>query len=253
MTRSRPCAPARTSARSCVRRISGWASPRRRPRSRWSPAPPLGAAQPELALVEVEGPDGDRLRRDLLDQAAVERVLRVFGRAGQRAARQHELGPIEADALGAVLAQQLQILEQLDVRLQPDATPSAVAGRLAPAASRPAPTRLRRRGRAARRCARSMASAIGLDRAARRSRRRGSPACPAGIRAEASCRPTTAGHLQRAREDGGVVRAAAGVDGKALDARPVELRRERRGQLVGDEDPTGRRARSAGRAAPRAP
>ena len=59
---------------------------------------------------------------------------------------------------------------------------------------------------------------------------------PAAMRSDASCRPTIAGHLQRAREDRGVIRAAAGVGGKPLDARPVELRRDRRRQLVGDQD-----------------
>ena len=39
-------------------------------------------------------------------------------------------------------------------------------------------------------------------------------------------------NLERAREDGRVVRAAAGVSGKAAHARPVDLRDERRGQLV---------------------
>ena len=42
-------------------------------------------------------------------------------------------------------------------------------------------------------------------------------------------------HAERARQDGGVIRAAAGVGGEAADARPVELRHDRRRQLVGDE------------------
>ena len=42
--------------------------------------------------------------------------------------------------------------------------------------------------------------------------------------------------LQRPGENRRVIRAAAGIHGKPLDARPIELRRERRGELVGDEN-----------------
>ena len=56
-------------------------------------------------------------------------------------------------------------------------------------------------------------------------------------------------HVERSRQDGGVVRAAAGVGGEAADLGPVDLRRERRRQLVGDRAPTTRRARAADRAA----
>ena len=85
-----------------------------------SPAPAIGPAKSELVLVEVERPHRHRLRRHLLDQAPIERVLRVLGGARQRAARQHELRSVQADTLGAVLPQQLQILEELDIGLQPD-------------------------------------------------------------------------------------------------------------------------------------
>jgi len=43
------------------------------------------------------------------------------------------------------------------------------------------------------------------------------------------------GHLERAREDGGVIRAAAGVGGEAAHLGPIHLRGQRRRQLVGDE------------------
>ena len=43
------------------------------------------------------------------------------------------------------------------------------------------------------------------------------------------------GHVQRSRENRRVIRAAAGVGGKAAHLRPIELRGERGRQLVGDE------------------
>ena len=42
-------------------------------------------------------------------------------------------------------------------------------------------------------------------------------------------------HLERAGQDGGVIRPAAGVGGEAAHLRPVDLRGERRRQLVGDQ------------------
>ena len=42
-------------------------------------------------------------------------------------------------------------------------------------------------------------------------------------------------HLERARQDRGVIRPAAGVGREAADLRPVDLRGQRRRQLVGDE------------------
>ena len=60
--------------------------------------------------------------------------------------------------------------------------------------------------------------------------RRARPDAAAGVAEPDHCR-----HFERAGEDRGVVRAPAGVGGEAEHARPVELRRQRRGQLVGDE------------------
>ena len=58
---------------------------------------------------------------------------------------------------------------------------------------------------------------------------------PAAIRDDASCKPTTAGTLsERARIAVWYVRLPASTR-KSLDACPVELRGERRGELVGDE------------------
>ena len=65
----------------------------------------------------------------------------------------------------------------------------------------------------------------------------------------ASCRPDDGRHLERAREDGRVVRAAAGVGGKAADLRPVDLRGQRRRELVGDEHRRLLDVARAGRAA----
>ena len=65
-----PAAPGRDAGR------ADRAAPRRR-----SPA-----ARAELPLVEVERADRHRLRRHLLEQAAIERVLRVLGRARRASA-----------------------------------------------------------------------------------------------------------------------------------------------------------------------
>ena len=72
-------------------------------------------------------------------------------------------------------------------------------------------------------------------------------------RCSTSPSPTTAGHVQRAREDGGVVRAAPGVAREPLDLPPVHLRGHRRRQLVGDRGPTRPRRRGTGRRRGRAP
>ena len=85
--RSGPCAEARTSARSCVRSTSGLARPE--PQAAQTRAGCGGARgarliAADLALVEVEGADRDRPRRDLLDQAAIQRVLLVLGHALER-------------------------------------------------------------------------------------------------------------------------------------------------------------------------
>ena len=115
--------------------------------------PRSAAARPapsRMPLVEIERADGDAPRRHLLEHAAVGRVLRVLGRRVERPAGQQELRAVEADALRARLVQDWQVLEQLDVGVEPDGArrrPSAAASRTAPA------TLPRRRGRAARRCA----------------------------------------------------------------------------------------------------
>ncbi len=151
----------------------------------------------ELALVEVEGPDRDRPRRDLLDQAPVQRVLRILGGRVERASGEHELGAIEPHAFGAVLVEERQILEQLDVGLEADA--HAVGRRYRvrrPARALPRP---RRRGFDARRCAPSICSAVGatVNSPVVPSRITG---VPAAMRIDASCSPTMAGTFsERAR------------------------------------------------------
>ena len=153
----------------------------------------------------------------------------------ERAARQHELRAVEPDALRAVLAQQLEIFEQLDVRLQPDCDAVGGGERRVLGARVAAAARAARRGRPRRRCASSMACGDGLDgdlagRAVEDDRRAGGDPRRRVVQAD------DGRHLQRARQDRGVIRAAAGVDREALDARPVELRGQRRRELVGDED-----------------
>ena len=77
--------------------------------------------------------------------------------------------------------------------------------------------------------------------------------CPAGCAQLASCRPTTAGIVERPRQDGRVVRPAAGVGGEPAHLGPVDLRGHRRRQLVGRPARTVRRAprsRSRGVATP---
>src|SRR4030095_16361758 len=49
-------------------------------------------------------------------------------------------------------------------------------------------------------------------------------------------KPDDGGDPERAREDRRVIRAAARIRREPLDSRPVELRHDRRGQLVSDED-----------------
>ena len=59
--------------------------------------------------------------------------------------------------------------------------------------------------------------------------------CPAWTSSARVVQADDRRHFERAREDRGVIGAAAGVGGEAADLRPVDLRRERRRQLVGDQ------------------
>ncbi len=173
MMRSGPCADARTSARSCVRSTSGIGQAETEAAQAGPRAAALRALRrAELPLVEVEGPDRDRTRRDLFDQAAIDLVLRVFRGGIERPARQHELRAVQADALGAVRVQERQVFEQLDVGFEPD--PHAVGGRDR--------ADLGRGGAGAPRLGRPPVRVVDLfrrsaPRRARRSCRRAPPAC----------------------------------------------------------------------------
>ena len=59
--------------------------------------------------------------------------------------------------------------------------------------------------------------------------------CPAWIEPAGVVQADDRRHFERSREDRGVIGPAAGVGREAADLRPVDLRGERRRQLVGDE------------------
>jgi hypothetical protein len=55
----------------------------------------VGEAESQaVPFVQIEGPDGDRIRRHALDEAAIQLVLFVFLYRLERPARQHELRSI---------------------------------------------------------------------------------------------------------------------------------------------------------------
>ena len=208
------------------------------------PAPPLivhepaagnrriGRSQRELILVGVERSDGDRRRRHLFEHAAVDLVLRIFPGL-PRSGAQEELRPgLQTDPFrlprtgrppgrpgSSMLASRRRIR-----------TASAVSAGLLRSASAGAGRRSSslRATRAKRRFVgiENQLVRLGVD-----DHELSGPHEPA----LASWRLTTAGTSRRPREDGGVMRAAAGVGREAADARPVHLRRNRRRQLVGDQ------------------
>ena len=59
--------------------------------------------------------------------------------------------------------------------------------------------------------------------------------CPGWIEPAGVVQADDRRHLERSRQDRGVIRAAAGVGGEAAHLRPVDLRGQRRRQLVGDQ------------------
>ena len=72
----------------------------------------------ELALVDVERADGHRPRRHPFDELPVDVVLLVFGGHVRRAADEHELRSIQADAFGARRERHRDVVGALDVGLQ---------------------------------------------------------------------------------------------------------------------------------------
>ena len=186
----------------------------------------------QLLLVDIEGADGHRAGRHALEHPAVDLILRLF--ISHRAARsgaEQELGTIETDPLGASVPRRGEIARELDVRVEPD--PDAIGCRR-------------------RRVLRYVQAAAGrppvLGAASRpneklRARVHHHFARSAVDDHQGACRNPVAGvvqanhnrHFKRAREDGGVVRAAAGIGGKPADLRPIHLSRQRRRQLVGDQ------------------
>ena len=93
-------------------------------------------ARGELVAADVERAQGDRPRRDRLDDGAIEVVLLVLGRE-RRAVDVEELRAVEADALGAMIEGEDGLGRELDVRLERDATPSLVTQGWSRALSRP--------------------------------------------------------------------------------------------------------------------
>ena len=131
-TRTAPCRPALASARNWVsnasrcprlRRIARRPSgPRDRPASRARAAVvllPCRAAR-GLRLVDVERADGDGVGRHPLDEIAVDAVLRLLVERLDGAAAQQELGSEQPDAFGAGRPGAVDLLQALDVGLEPD-------------------------------------------------------------------------------------------------------------------------------------
>ena len=101
MMRRSPCIAARSSARSCVRNISGWSRHMRMARQ---PRNGFGfgreSADRQLVAADVEGADDDRIALERLEHATIRAVLLVLvGHA--RAADDEELGAHQPHALGA--------------------------------------------------------------------------------------------------------------------------------------------------------
>ena len=129
------------------------------------------------------------------------------------------------------VARRGQVVGELDVRVEPDA---ARRRRSTPGAARSASTVGRR------------PVIVGVMRGAREHPRRRIDDHLAGGAVDDDQLPglhqlarvvqaDDGGHVERARENRGVIRAAAGVGGEAADLGPVDLRGERRRQLVGDQ------------------
>jgi hypothetical protein len=127
-----------------------------------------------------------------------------------------------------MFVQMLEILEQLDVGFEPH--PDAIGGRHRAGLGRPGVASWPRRAAA------RLVDHLGrrrhdelTGRAVDYHRRPGGDANRRVVETD------DGRHLQRSRKDRGVIRPAAGVGGKRLHPRPIELRRDRRRQLVGDQ------------------
>ena len=185
----------------------------------------------ELRLADVEGPDGDAPGRGALDELAVGAVLRLFGQRRLARAGEQELGSEQADPFGAALDRAGRVVGRLDVRLEPDL--HAVFGdgrqvavlveRLLVGLPPPLPRLdlLERIG-------------VGVDddlsgRAVDGDDRAGGDEHAGVVQAR------DGRHAQRAREDRGVIRPAAGIRDQSGQPLPVELRDDRRRHVVRDE------------------
>ena len=197
-----------------------------------SAVPPRRQAAHEVPFVEVERADGHPPRRDLLEHAAIRRVLRDprsrHRASGPRAGTPNDRGRRPRRRTREETGRSSTSSMLASSRT---GTPSAVSS-----GPRDDVARLvRRRGRSARRCAVSSSgpSAPMTTSPVVPSRMM---VVPAGTRAERSCRPTTAGTFsERARMAVWYVRLPAST-AKPCTARPVQLRRERGRELVGDQD-----------------
>ena len=184
----------------------------------------------ELTLVDVERADRDRARRHPLHELAIDVVLLVFGRHVRRSADEHELGSIQADAFGARAQRLGDIVGPLDVGLEDDRLAVARLQRAVLARARSPPpgavtTRAFRFLPQRRRRIDDDFASLAVD-----DHRRAGRHPPADV-VQADHRR----HAERSREDRGVIRAASGVGREPADSRPIELRDDRRRQLVGDE------------------
>jgi hypothetical protein len=193
----------------------------------------LGREAPdgELVTADVERADDHRLSVERLDDTPVRAVL-LFLVGHRRAPDDEELGAHEPHAHRSAGGRLLRLVRQVDVRAQRDG--HAVAR-----------DRLCRRERPKR--------VLGLDGAALAALEKlDLGGCgveherPAGaveqhplVAAEAVDRvaePHDGGKPEGASEDGDVRGAGAQVRGDTGDRRPVQLHRQARGEIVGDED-----------------
>ena len=250
-----PCAAARSIARNCVWKISGRARPRRMPRSpsgcdarSTSARAARRSSASACAVVDVERPDRDRSRRHGRDHAPVHRRLRVFAgrsvspdcRAASRNSDRNSPMPSAPARRAAATSSKRSTLASSLTRTPSRVAPRRTAGTrsAAWAAVRSASTASQRRqlgvGRADDQLAR---------RAVERHEAPGRDALVAVVQAD------DGRDAERTREDRGVRRAAAGVDGEAADAGPVESARPPTAAARRRRRRTARRCRAAGRAA----
>ncbi len=168
--------------------------------------------------------------RHAFEHPTVDRELLVLARDVAIAAGEEEFRSVQPDPLGAGVPRGRQVVGKLDVRVEPDAHAVGGGGR------RTAARVVGGRGPV-------IVGVPGRARELLRPRIDDELARPAvdhdelaGLNDPARVVEADDGRdVERAGEDRGVIRAAAGVGGEAADPRPVHLRGERRGELVGDE------------------